>query len=358
MTFRCSARLLTTATLVVAVWGAPPASSVAQAACSSPRNDIFLNPFNQQSAHHRPIGNGAQYASNTHPATRDWLKAQHLNVNSGTPWGTDVADTDASDPIRVVGAQARCDNVVGLPLSIRLPREGIRSNVANNRSGCPDGVVVIFDRVGSKPHQLRQYDWNNGRPTAGQYKTWDIRGLGHGTRPGQRMGTSASGMAGLFGVLRGSEINTPGYKIEHALRMGLPRKPGCKVMLSRSVVAPATTGDRNASSSGYNTGSIPYGGLVALPPSVNVANLGLSEPGKRIAEAIQNYGIYAADGSGCNAGAIEADQYVSSGVESQLRNDIRKIYPHMRLVLNNNALGSLVAGGGTPRAPNCAFDAS
>jgi hypothetical protein len=258
--------------------------------------------------------------------------------------------------MRVIGGQARCDNVVGLPVSIRLPREGFRTTIAHNTSGCPDGVVVVYDRVTGKPHQLRQYDWNDGRPTAGQYKTWDMQGLGHGTRAGQRMGTSASGVAGLFGVLRGFEINTSGHRIEHALRIGLPRKPGCKIMLSRQFVLPATSGDNNRTRSGYNTGHIPYGGLMALPPSVDIGRLGLSEPGRRLAAAIQNYGMYASDGGGCTAGAIEADQTVSGGVKDQLRGDIRKIYPHVRLVTNNSVLGSAVAGGGSPRAPNCAFN--
>ena len=93
-----------------------------------------------------------------------------------------------------------------------------------------------------------------------------------------------------------------------------------------------------------------------MKPSVNIASLNLSEPGRRLAAAIQNYGMYVINGGGCNAGAIDADQHVSAAVKSQLRNDIRKIYPHVRLVLNNNVLGSPVAGGGSPRAPDCAFD--
>ncbi len=353
MLFRYSARMLMSASLAVAVAGGPTASALAQSACSTPKSNLFLNPYSKQSAHHRPIGTGAKYASNTDAATKDWLKASHLNVNTGTPWGTDMLEAGPSDPIRVVGAQAHCDRVVGLPLKVRLP--GHQSNVAHNGSGCPDGVVVVYDRVSGKPHQLRQYNWNNGRPTAGQYKTWDIKGLGHGSRSGQRMGTSASGVAGMFGVLRGFEINSPGHKIEHALRIGLPRKPGCKVMLSRQFVLPATSGDSNRSRSGYNTGHIPYGGLLALPRTVNVNNLGLSEPGRRLAQAIQNYGMYASDGSGCSAGAMEADQTVSAGIKKQLTNDIRKIYPHVRLVLNNT-MGSAVAGGGSPIAPNCAFN--
>jgi hypothetical protein len=347
---------LTTVAIATSICAAPASPSLAQSACSSPKNDLFLNPYGRDSAHHRPIGSGASFASNDHPATRDWLKATQLNLNTGAPWGTSVTETDASDPIRLIAAQARCDNVVGLPLTLRLPREGFKTVIASNASGCPDGVVVIYDRAIDKVHQLRQYDWNDGRPTAGQYRTWDIRGLGHGTQPGQRLGTSASGVAGLFGVLRGFEINTPGHHIEHALRIGLPGKPGCKTMLSRDFVLPATSGDRNRNQTGFNTGHIPYGGLLALPPSVNINSLGLSEPGRRLAAAIQNYGMYAMDNGGCTAGTIEADQTVSAAIKSQLRHDIRKIYPHIRMLLNNNVLGASVAGGGSPRAPNCAFN--
>ena len=132
MLFRFSARMLVSASLAVAVSGGPTATALAQTACSTPKSNLFLNPYNRQSAHHRPIGTGASYASNTHPATRDWLKAGHLNVNAGTPWGTDMLEAGPSDPIRVVGAQAHCDNVVGLPLAVRLP--GHQSNVAVNHS--------------------------------------------------------------------------------------------------------------------------------------------------------------------------------------------------------------------------------
>ncbi len=328
----------------------------AYAACSTPKGDLFLNPFNRSSAHHRPIGTGAQYASATHAATRDWLKASKFNVNTGGAWGTTIVATTGSDPTRSIGARARCDNVAGLPVTLRFPRAGLITAVENNGSGCPDGDVVLFDRTVNKPHHLRQYNWNGGRPTAGQYRSFDARGRGHGTRPSERLGMAATGVAGLFGVLRGFEINQPGHKIEHALRMGLPRKPGCRIMLSRDVVLPATSGDRNRTNSGYNTGHIPYGGLLALPASVNIGSLGLSEPGRRLAEAIRNYGIYVGDGGGCSAGALEADQTVSATVRRQLVNDIPKIYRHMRLVLNNNVLGSAVAGGGASLGENCAFD--
>jgi hypothetical protein len=222
-------------------------------------------------------------------------------------------------------------------------------------------VAVIYDRSTGRPHQLRQYNWNNGRPTAGQYKSWDIKGLGHGTRMGDRLGTSASGVAALFGVLRGHEINTPGHKVQHALQIALPRKhiprARCNIMLSREILLPAVSRDSSALQAGQNTGNIPYGALLALPPSVTIAGLGLSEPGRRLAEAIQDYGIYVVDGGGCQNAAIRADQHINGSTLALLKRDIPKIHRHIRMVLNNNVLGSPTAGGGTPRAPNCAFDA-
>ena len=128
-------------------------------------------------------------------------------------------------------------------------------------------------------------------------------------------------------------------------------------MISTESVLPATGRDRSARNADNNTGHIPYGGLLAIPPSVDLDSLGLSEPGRRLAEAIRDYGIYLGDGGGCNAGAIEADQEIAEKTRKQLREDTRKFYPFMRMVLNNDVLGSPVAGGGEPLAPNCAFDA-
>ena len=97
---------------------------------------------------------------------------------------------------------------------------------------------------------------------------------------------------------------------------------------------------------------------MALPQSVSIAGLGLSEAGVRLAEAIQSYGIYVGDGGGCTAGALEADQHVLLEVKKKLRADIRKIYPLMRRVMNNDVMGSPTAGGGEPLGPNCGFDAT
>ncbi len=128
------------------------------------------------------------------------------------------------------------------------------------------------------------------------------------------------------------------------------------MMLSREVVLPAVTGDGSMFMEGHNLGNIPYGGLMALLPSTkggpDLDKLGLSARGKRLAETVRDYGIYAVDGANC--AAIRADQYVIN--PGELVAALSAIYPYIRMVLNNDVLGSPTAGGGNPRAPNCAFD--
>lgn len=338
-----------------------PTDLRAQNACST-TNDVFMNPFNRQSAHHLPIGTGARYAGDNHPATRDWLKANSFGMNIGGSWGTNVAATGSSDVVRQVNGRTFGPgrNVIGLPASIRLPRNGLITTIELNQSNNFDGVAVVHDRVAGTTHELYQYDWNNGSPVASIHRRYDIRGLGHGTSPGQRVGVTATGVSSKMGLLLGDQINTRGHRIEHALQMVLPyKRPNeCNIMLSMDMILPATTRDGHAGQAGANRGNIRYGELLALPRHVDLNSLGLSEPGMRLARAIQGYGIRVVDGGGCGAGAIRADQYVSPQVRDQLRNDIPKIYPHIRVVTNGEWRPGLTAiGGGQPIAPNCAFDA-
>ena len=101
---------------------------------------------------------------------------------------------------------------------------------------------------------------------------WSIRGgLGHGTRLGQRLGTSASGVAAPFGLLRGHETNTPGHAINHAMQIVLPRQRRLQYhAVAHHRAAGDGPGRHGETDTGNNTGNIPYGGLLALPPTVNL----------------------------------------------------------------------------------------
>jgi hypothetical protein len=296
-------RRLALAVLPLLVLAAPGPAVSAAKSCASPR-DWYLNPFMARSAHHRPIGTGARYAADSHPATRDWLKARTFAISGLRPGSLTVAATDALDPLGTVRPLSGCGPVSGLPVVIRLPRAGLPMP-AVGLGPCPDQSVVIYDAITGTAHQFGQFRWNDGSAAARLHRAWDIRGLGHGIHPGRRLGLSASGVTGLFGLLRGHEIDTPGRPIEHALQMLLPHRTGCKVMLSAEVVLPAVARDPVIAPHS-NTGHIHYGALLALPRSVNIARLQLSEAGQRLAAAIRDYGIYAVDGGGCANGSCAA----------------------------------------------------
>ena len=318
----------------------------ALAGCQAPV-DTFANPFRKESAHHRPIGDGAVFADANHPSTISLLRGGFSNINSNNGWGANVYESKAFNSLKTVTQAGTYD--IGLPVTLRVP------DGANNADKS-DSVVVIVEGGTGIAHQFYQWRWNNGKPIAGIHLTWDTKGLGHSQPGGPRVGTSASGVAGMFGLLRGYEANTPGYKIEHALQISLSHAhKGCSVhQLQNKAVWPAVSTDWYCKPRPEMcSGDIPYGALLALPPNVDIGSLGLSEPGERLARALQNYGAYAVDGSDCPT--LRADQDIDAQILKTLKQDMRRIYPLLRMVLNNEA-DQTASGSGTPQAENCAFD--
>jgi hypothetical protein len=341
------------------------------------QDDWFYNPFHEHSAHHRPIGTGAVYADQEHPAVQDWLQGRQLNINVGNrPHGLYMIDADEDGPVLTVNRRAET-GTQGLPVTMRFPAGGVDIDFP----AYFDGNIVVYDRTLGVFNHLRVYAWNDGKPVAMQYRRYAPDIVGHGSRLGERIGTSASGVAAPFGILRGWEVKKEGHPIGHALQMVLPRLPeNSTMMLSREVWWPAVSMDGSAyREPSHNTGNIPYGSLWAIPPASKsgpvLDGLGLSEKGKRLAEAIRDYGIYVVDGGA--APSIRADQNFSEALRSELTQATRKIYPHLRMVLNsvpeegkvkfrvgdrmttptggpNKQIipGDFPAGGGTPLAPS------
>lgn len=355
--------------------------------------DWFYNPFSADSAHHRPIGKGAKYAPADHPAVVVFQTATGLNINVGyTPWGCGVWEAKPDDPLFTVGFFKGDDGSRpgDFPVTCRLPLDMVMLQ-KRNRSGNFDGVLVVYDRAADTIHHFRQFNWNtesptpDAKPTASAHKTWSIRGRGHNERLGEAVGTSASGVAAMFGILRGWEVKAAGHPISHALQMVLPSRPGdFAPMLGREVWWPAVSMDgfsyRNAET---NVGPIAYGSLWAIPPvekgGPDLAALGLSEAGLRLAECIRDYGIYAVDTG--QSPSLRADQEFDETLRNELRAQSALFYKYIRLVENsvpeegkirfnvgdsrtnptggsNRQLvpGGFPAGGGQPLAPNTAID--
>jgi hypothetical protein len=324
-------------------------------ACGPGKTNLFKNPFNKNSAQHRPIGTGAIYASDTDPATQDWLGASGFNINVGASFGALIFEASPSDTYVTIG----CDTTwrkhcSGTPVTLRL---------AANLQGATDSDAAanVYDDSTGTLHEFYRFYTTNGY-TAAIHLSMPIRDLGH-TPVGQniRSGVTASGMSIFTGLLRGHEVNTSGYKIQHTLNFSVPGGPGkcAPAMSSQTVVWPASSKDGYCSDREYCTGHIPYGALLAIPPvskgGPDLNTLGLSEPGLRVAEALRDYGMYLYDTARCVT--MRTDQFVTSGVASQLKADLARVYKYIRMILNNDGRQP-VSGGGDALAPNCAFDAT
>ena len=123
-----------------------------------------------------------------------------------------------------------------------------------------------------------------------------------------------------------------------------------------------------------NTGApVPMGGLLAIPPSVNIDSLGLETAfAKRLAWTLQNYGAYVVDNSTTDDGqwtewdwhwehgatALLRQQFghstavgpsVSGGTGTAWYRDNLKLMDALQLVTNNTPTSK--GGGGTPRQP-------
>ena len=102
------------------------------------------------------------------------------------------------------------------------------------------------------------------------------------------------------------------------------------------------------------------GSLLAIPPDVTAESLGLtSKAGKKIFQAMQDYGAYVVDDSFWDSNYLcieqSAEQEFSEVTgrqiysDSELQDDFNKIIAAVKVVNNNDP--NSIGGGGTPRQP-------
>ncbi len=353
-------------------------------------NDWYYNPFNKNSAQHRPVGTGAEYADSDHPVTKAWV--EFIPANNGLPggpgWGTinqtfnfghflTKSDPENNPAVSII--RKRCDGGSGTPLGpwngadplTLYPPVGWPHS-ENNNLRCSDRACTIYEPETFTGWNFFRYN-STPQTQAEALYNYDFRGLGHGTVLNERMGTSAFGGVALFGALRAEILMTPGEPINHVLQIVLPRRADHPAQLSsRSLQWPAVAIDGSAMSNpNDNTGLIPYGALMAIPPvskgGPDPDTMGLSEVGRRLYDAMVTRGMIMIDG-GSNVvtrctGPLPYDLFL------QARTDYRKLIHHLRLVTNavidadaeyiigegyTGSLGTPTwpAGGGEPLGPN------
>ena len=289
-----------------------------------------------------------------------------------------MIDADEDGPVMTVNKRQET-GTSGLPVVMRFPSGGVNIDFPDHF----DGNMTVYDRTIDVFNHLRVYAWNDGNPVAMQYRSYEYNTIGHGEELAKRVGTSASGVAAPFGILRGWEVKKTGHPIGHALQMVVPARQA-PIMMAREVWWPAVGMDGFAyTTEEYNTGNIPYGSLWAIPPEdkggPDLTTLGLTEKGMRLAETIRDYGIYVVDAG--SHPSIRCDQNFSESLRNELLEETRKFYPYIRMVLNSVPdegkvvfnvgdrgwapsgpnkhiiAGEFPAGGGEPLAPNTAIDA-
>lgn len=127
-----------------------------------------------------------------------------------------------------------------------------------------------------------------GRITAEVY-TWtriDGRGWGDGY---YYQGVRAVGCPAVAGTIRKWEIDDPEHEFEHALSLTLPGE--ALASADPGYIFPATMADNGYQ---FNSGQIPEGALLMLPPEFDVNAL-RTEDAKRVARAFKKYGGYVTD---------------------------------------------------------------
>ena len=154
---------------------------------------------------------------------------------------------------------------------------------------------------------------------------------------GANNGRCASLLNNYAGLIRKGELADG--RIAHALSCTMSR-----LLLAPQIAWPAYAFDMND----RYEGTVPMGALLAIPPDVDLAKLGLSEKGKVIAQAAQDYGIYVVDRGGDGGITLKAALDADDALYADRWKDAEIIVKNLRRVVNNGP-GS-VGGGGAPRA--------
>jgi len=204
----------------------------------------------------------------------------------------------------------------------------------------------------------------NGDLSTVGYNKNDLRGPGGGFD--RWHGSVAAGTSGLGGMIRKGELTQGTANLQSGIRHALQgviysqmlnrNAPG-----GRAFVWPASSADTRALQGiGYTTSGILYmGSLLAIPPWVNLDQLGITDPqAMEVARALQDYGVYIVDtgGVGLDRLVIRIDPQAADDIRNRntFRSGLSRALRQLWVVSNSHVNGyapPVPGGGGTPRRP-------
>lgn len=315
--------------------------------------DPLTWPFSQSSIWNQPIGSGAVYVD------AGFTPASNISVDDDW-WIV----TSSSDPVTNVynpnSWTVRCggtawNSTTVFPSALLVP-DAQPPDTPNYASAIlqPDGRTI------------QQYEPTArcaaGGPLFGyQAETVDIYGDGiYG-------GHFGSGLSSIGGTIRVGELRPSAGALQHALKLEAWAQK--YYYYSSSLPGfrwPADMADDYAASQYHGTNpALTEGSLLAIPASVNISSLGLAtDAGRKIAQALQDYGGYIVDDTAWDDFAIATEINPTSSVRAQFVADygyhiddystpffadLNTIFGALKVVDNNGPTS--IGGGGTPLVP-------
>ena len=354
-------------------------AAAAASPASAPCRDRFLWPFDASSIWNTAIGSNAVYVPAGLYSGAGPNFAPPANIHNDQDW---VLRATAADPnvtwIDDSGNFPGLCTAKGKPAPITLPfPSAVVTDCVPNNNGAgvlmPDNVTLIQMQPLYVPKAggpiIAWY--HNGAP---QPFPWEVSILGDGALGAH----GGSGLSSFGGAVRLGELLPGAPPIAHALKLEFWAHAYYFFNWSSREYKscytwPAVGCDSywdNTSGAGYN-GTNPLvkpGALLAVPPPALPALLAAlaTEPARRLAQALADYGAYIVDDTGSERGgaAVCMDAGVSDELkrvygfsvriedpltDGPLYDDLVRVFRALAVVANNGPAS--IGGGGTPRAP-------
>jgi hypothetical protein len=316
--------------------------------------DKWLWPFASTSIWNMPIGAGAIYV----PA--NFQRAYFFGADEGL-----FFKLKAGDPLRPVYSPGnwgpgRCTGTQSMKVSLPIPDDLIVPDATKDPYYTPNNVSAFLMPDGKTVEQFEPLArCKTGGSVYGWRHPWggvDIYGDGiKGTHFG-------SGLSAIGGSIRKGEL-TNDQPIRHALKVTIwgkkylyysPEVPGYRW--------PADRADGYAAKEyGGTNPKLVQGSLLAIPPSVTETDLNLkTQPGKKLFQALQDYGAYVVDDAYWDSYNLAVEKgvikefratygYDFTGIQGDFYEDMMKLFQTLQVVDNNGSKS--IGGGGKPRAP-------
>lgn len=328
-------------------------------ASTAPLRDPLQQPFASTSIWNMPIGSNAVYVfANISRKSRITADPDIIVLTPNAPL-TEVHFNDAYWS----RLKDRC-TVNGTTLFIvPVPVNYI---VSNGLPGTPNNAAAILLADNRTIRQFQPFTRciAGGGITSSWKTPLDVDIYGDGILGAH----GGSKMSSIGGTIRLGELTKTSKNITHVLKINL---------YSATDLSPTNGGFRWPAAQAdytYSTiykGKVPasrMGSLYAIPPTISLASLNLqTEPGRRIAWTMQNYGAYVVDDTAWNANGIETELGPAGDVQQEFQaewefsfesfdqnsnwvKDINKIFDNLYVVDNNYDPGT-IGGGGTPLQP-------